>query len=248
MSGHSKWSQIKRKKGIKDQQKGALFSKLSRLITLAVTESGITDPENNIRLRMAIMQAKNSNMPKENIERAIEKGSGPNKETLHEIIYEGFGPNGTVFLVYATTDNPNRTFTEIKQTFDRNNGKTGSQGSVSYLFKKCGIVVIKKEDELEEEVLKFSDLINAFDIDEDKEHYFLYFPFENIGKVSSSNILKNEVHAELDYKPLSYVKIEDKDIAKKVINLVNHLESIDDVHKVFSNFDIPELMIKDLEV
>ena len=121
MSGHSKWSQIKRKKGLKDQQKGALFSKLSRLISLAVSESGISDPDNNIRLRMAIFQAKNANMPKENITRAIEKGSGPDKERLQELIYEGFGPSGSVFIIYTTTDNQTRTHTELKHAFEKKN-------------------------------------------------------------------------------------------------------------------------------
>src|SRR3989344_64979 len=105
MSGHSKWSQIKRKKGLKDQQKGVLFSKLSRLISIAVAEGGTADTSNNIRLRMAISHAKNANMPKENINRAVEKGSsGPDKSMIKEHIYEGFGPNGTVFVVYATSD------------------------------------------------------------------------------------------------------------------------------------------------
>lgn len=246
MSGHSKWSQIKRKKGLKDQQKGALFSKLSRLISLAVSESGITDPANNIKLRMAIFQAKNANMPKENIMRAIEKGSGPNKENVQELTYEGFGPSGTVFIIYTTTDNQSRTHTELKHAFEKNNGKIGSQGSVAYLFKKCGLVIINKELEQEEAIFKFADVINAFDIDEDREHFFIYFPFENIGKAHDSSILKTEASPELDYKPLAYVKISEEQTAKKILNLVSQLESIDDVHKVFSNFDIPEEIMKNL--
>ena len=247
MSGHSKWSQIKRKKGLKDQQKGALFSKLSRLISLAVSESGISDPDNNIRLRMAIFQAKNANMPKENITRAIEKGSGPDKERLQELIYEGFGPSGSVFIIYTTTDNQTRTHTELKHAFEKNNGKIGSQGSVAYLFKKCGLLVINKELELEETIFKFADFINAFDIDEDQENFFIYFPFENIGKAHDNNILKTEASPELDFKPLAYVKINEEQTAKKILNLVSQLESIDDVHKVFSNFDIPEDIMKNLE-
>ena len=248
MSGHSKWSQIKRKKGLKDQQRGLLFSKLSRLISIAVAESGIADPSNNIKLRMAISQAKNANMPKENITRAIEKGSGPDESTLQEHIYEGFGPEGTVFLVYVTTDNQNRTFTEIKHSFEKNNGKVGSKGSVSYLFKKCGIVVVNKSQEKEEFVFKFADEIGCFDIDEDNDHYFLYFPFENIGKAHELKILNTEVSPEMDFKPLSYVKITEPEVAKKVLNLVSHLENCEDVHKVFSNFDISEDIMHNLEV
>lgn len=248
MSGHSKWSQIKRKKGLKDQQKGALFSKLSRLISIAVSEGGSTDPSNNIKLRMAISQAKNANMPKDNITRAIEKGSGPDKSTLKEHIYEGFGPEGTVFVVHTTTDNQNRTFTEIKHSFERNHSKVGSQGSVTYLFKKCGLLIINKADEDEEVIFKLADAINSFDLSEDKEHYFIYFPFENIGKAHDLKILKNEISPELDYKPLAYVKITEPEVAKKILNLVSDLENIEDVHKVFSNFDISEDIMHNLEV
>jgi len=248
MSGHSKWSQIKRKKGIKDQQKGAVFTKISRLISLAVSESGITDPNNNIKLRMAIAQAKSANMPKENIKRAIEKGNGPDKSILQEHIYEGFGPEGTVFLIYSTTDNQNRTFTDIKHSFEKNNGKVGSQGSVTYLFKKCGLIVLNKETENEENVFKFADEISAFDIDEDVESYFIYFPYENLGKIPEKTYLSSEVNPELDYKPMAYVRINEASTAKKILNLVTELENIEDVHKVFSNFDIPEDVMKDLEV
>ncbi|MFH1827349.1 MAG: YebC/PmpR family DNA-binding transcriptional regulator [bacterium] len=248
MSGHSKWSQIKRKKGIKDQQKGAIFTKISKLISHAVSESGITDPNNNIKLRMAIAQAKGANMPKENIKRAIEKGTGPDKENILDITYEGFGPAGVVFMIYTTTDNQNRTHAEIKQKLERNNCKIGAQGSVSYMFKKCGLIILNKDKEKEEEVFKFADQINAFDIDEDGESYFIYFPFENLGKISNETDTISEINPELDYKPMAYVKINKADIAKKILKLITELEDIEDVHKVFSNFDIQEDVMKDLEV
>lgn len=248
MSGHSKWSQIKRKKGIKDQQKGAVFTKISKLISLAVAESGITDPLNNIKLRMAIAQAKNANMPKENIRRAIEKGTGPDRESIQDMIYEGFGSAGVVFMIHATTDNQNRTHAELKQTLERNGGKIGAQGSVSYQFKKCGLIVLNKTKEKEEEVFKFADEIQAFDIDEDIDSYFIYFPFENMGKIPEKTNLESEINPELDYKPLAYVRINEAGTAKKILNLITQVESIDDVHKVFSNFDIPDNIMKTLEV
>ncbi len=232
MSGHSKWSQIKRKKGIKDQQKGQLFSKIARLITLTVLDGGgMTDPEHNIRLRMAIEKAKEANMPKENIKRAIEKGTGPDKEQLHEVIYEAFGPKGVVFLIQATTDNPNRTINEIKKILERVGGKIGNQGAVSYLFRKCAIVTFNKKENKEEDVFSLADKIQAFDIDEDENLFSVYFPFENLGKVKD---------AEVDYKPTSYVKIDNQEDARKILNLMEALEEQDDVQKVFSNFDIPD--------
>lgn len=136
MAGHSKWAQIKRKKGIKDQEKGTVFTKLSKLISLAVsTGGGITNPDLNIKLRLAIDKAKTANMPKDTIERAIQKGAGPGKDSLKEMVYEGFGPEGTGFIVHATTDNSNRTYAEIRMAFDKNGGKLGVPGSLQYLFK-----------------------------------------------------------------------------------------------------------------
>src|SRR5438132_496161 len=131
MSGHSKWSKIKRQKEVTDKVKGAAFAKLSRIITLAVIEGGgIPDPVNNVRLRLSIEKAKALNMPKENITRAIEKGAGPHKLELKEVVYEAFAPHGISVIIVATTDNSNRTFAEIRTILERNGGKMGTQGSV----------------------------------------------------------------------------------------------------------------------
>lgn len=241
MSGHSKWSQIKRKKGLKDQEKGRIFSKLARAITIAVLEGGgATDPEHNIKLRMSIEKAKHENMPKENIQRAIEKGVGPNKESLHEVVYEGFGPKGIVFLIQATTDNSNRTHSEIKNVLERLQGKISPQGSVLYLFQKCGIISFNKASNKEEDVFSFADKVHAFDIDDDNSMFTVYFPFENLGRVRDFLGELKSSPAELDYRPISPIKIIDETVAKSILNLVESLESLDDVHKVFSNFDIPE--------
>lgn len=241
MSGHSKWSQIKRKKGLKDQEKGRIFSKLARAITIAVLEGGgAIDPEHNIKLRMAIEKAKHENMPKENVKRAIEKGTGPNKESLHEIVYEGFGPHGVMFLIQATTDNSNRTHSEIKNVLERHNGKVGAQGSVSYLFQKCGVISFDKESNKEEDVFSFADKVSALDIEDDGTMFTVYFPFGNLGRVRDFLGDLKSSPAELDYRATSTVKIADKNSAKSILNLVESLEALDDVHKVFSNFDIPD--------
>ncbi len=241
MSGHSKWANIKRKKQANDQVRGTVFSKLSRLITLAVIEGGgITDPEHNIKLRLSVEKAKQFNMPKENIQRAIERGSGPNKDLLKEVIYEAFGPYGVAMLILATTDNPNRTLSEIRNVLDRNGGKLGNQGSVGYLFQKAGLITFKKNEVGEDDVLAFAEKIGAFDIDQDSTHFSLYFPFANLGRIKEYlNNLKYD-SAEIDFKPSTSVPISGEGEAKKILNLVDVLEGLDDVQRVFANFDIPD--------
>lgn len=242
MSGHSKWSQIKRKKGLKDQEKGRIFSKMARAITIAVLEGGgSTDPEHNVKLRVALEKAKHENMPKENVNRAIAKGTGPGKEQLHEIMYEGFGSRGIVFLIQAATDNSNRTHSEIKNVLERHQGKSGAQGSVNYLFQKCAVVSFDKKDNKEEDIYAFADKVQELDIVEDPSAFTVYFPFSNLGRVNEFlGDLKPAAPAELDYRPTSPVKIMDKESARKILNFVESLEVLDDVQKVFSNFDIPE--------
>lgn len=240
MSGHSKWANIKRQKQAADVKRGQVFSKLSRLITLAVTQGGgITDPEYNVRLRLAIEKAKQANMPKENIKRAIERGVGPEKNQIKEIIYEAFGPENIGLLILTTTDNPNRTRTQIREILDKNGGKLVDSGGVSYLFTRCGLVIFKKEKNEEEKIFEFAQKINAFDIDEDEEGFYVYLPFENLGKINQ--FLNGLVYdsAEIDFKPNISVEIKDKEKAKMILKLVDLLEDLDDVQKVFTNFDIP---------
>jgi len=228
VSGHNKWSKIKRGKESKDKARGNIFSKFSRLITLAVIEGGgIAEPENNIKLRLAMEKAKAVGMPKDNINRAIEKAAGQDRSQLKEIVYEGFGPCGVALMIIATTDNANRTLTEIKNLLERNNGKLASQNSVAYLFKKCGLVILSKKDYREEKILDISDQISAFDISEDEENYYLYFPFENLGRVK-------EWPAEIDFKPQTIISLSEE-LTKKVNDLVNILEELDDVQKIFTN-------------
>lgn len=245
MSGHSKWSKIKREKEAKDKQKGNVFSKLSRLVTLAVIEGGgSTDPENNLKLRLAIEKAKNFNLPKDNIERAIERGIGPDRQQLKEIIYEAFAPSGIALIILATTDNLNRTLSEIRNVLDSHGGKLGDKGSVIYLFKKCGLANFKTSKVTEEAVFGFSDKIGAFDIDKEKDYFFVNFPYENIGRVKDFlNGLKVE-SVEIEYKPQSIVEIRDKNLARKTLKLIEEIENLDDVQKVFANFDIPDELLQ----
>jgi YebC/PmpR family DNA-binding regulatory protein len=235
MAGHSKWANIKRKKEAQDKIRGNLFSKLSRIITLAVIEGGgITDPQHNVKLRVAIEKAKEANMPKDKIEKAIERGAGPNKDQLKEIVYEGFAPHGVSLIIVASTDNPNRTLTEVRLVLEKSGGKIGGQGSVSYLFEKCGLVVIDKQNIAEEEVFRLADEIGALDLETDDEVYLIYIPFEQIGKVKS--IFGNYQIKEMEtiYRPVVKVNI-DEEKRKIIENLITNLEALDDVHQVFSN-------------
>ncbi len=232
MSGHSKWSNIKRKKEVTDKAKGATFAKLSRVITLAVIEGGgIPDSENNVRLRLAIERARALNMPKENIARAVEKGTGENKQSLKEVIYEAFAPHGVALIITATTDNSNRTHAELRMFLERNGGKLGS-GGVSYLFQKCGSVLFENVDD--PFVLHFSDKISALDIEQEGRTYIIYFPFENLVKVKEHSEGFTPTVIETVYKPQSTVQLSQQQ-EEQVINLILHLEEMDDVQSVFSN-------------
>lgn len=248
MAGHSKWAQIKRKKQAKDEKKGKIFSKLSKEITLAVIAGGgIPDPDKNVRLRMAIEKAKTFRMPKENIERAIQRALGVGKDALQEYFYEGFAPYGIGLIIHAMTDNNNRTINEIRRILERNEGSLAVQGAVSHLFKKCASVSFEKGRVEEEKVFEFADKVDAFDIEEDNQFYTVYFPFEKLGE--SNEVLEKigieEVNPELNFKPQAFVKIEDPESAKKILALVEELENLDDVQQVFSNFDIKDELLED---
>jgi YebC/PmpR family DNA-binding regulatory protein len=241
MSGHSKWANIKRKKEANDKVKGSIFSKLSRLITLAVIEGGgIGDPDKNFKLRLAVDKARLANMPKDNIRRAIDRALGSNKDILKEIIYEAFAPGKVLLIIQATSDNSNRTLSEIRYVLERYGGKLGTQGSVMYLFRKCGTITFAKTEVSEEAVFEFSNRIEALDIDQDNENYFVVLPFENLGKIKEylGNLQYKE--AEIDYKPLTTIKVDSEEEARKILQLIDSLEALDDVQKVFSNFDIHE--------
>lgn len=233
MSGHSKWSKIKRQKGITDVAKGATFAKLSRGITLAILENGgIPDPQKNVRLRLAIEKAKALNMPKENITRAIEKGVGPNKAALREVLYEAFAPHGALLMISAATDNSNRSHAELRIVLERNGGKLGSQGSVAHNFLKCGVAVFENANE--ETVFEFADKIGEIDIIEEGNSITVYFPFENFGKVHDLLNGLTPTVIEAEYKPLSTVQLS-KEEEEEVIHLIERVEEMEDVQSVYSN-------------
>lgn len=236
MSGHSKWANIKRKKEANDKLKGNIFSKLSRLITIAVLEGGgITNPENNVKLRLAIEKAHASNMPKENIKRAIEKGIGPDKSQIKEVIYEGFAPYGVSLIILSHTDNQNRTLSEIRNILEKHNGKLGNIGSVSYLFTKCGLIIVDKKLVNQDKVFELADQLEVLDLTEDELKYYIYIPYVKLGHIKE--VFKDVKYdsAEVDFKPQNPVILEDEDKLKKILLLIEDLEALDDVQKVFTN-------------
>lgn len=236
MSGHSKWANIKRGKMANDKVKGNTFSKLSRLITLSVIEGGgITDPENNVRLRLAMEKAHAANMPKDNINRAIERGAGPDRSLIREVIYEGFGPGGVALMIQSSSDNPNRTLSEIRIMMEKNHGKLASAGAVSYLFKKCALLIVKKEEANEGQAFEIGEKLGAFDIDQDESRFYIYFPYENLGHIKDKlGEIKYE-SAEIDFKPQNFVELTDQEKLEQLDALISSLEALDDVHKVFAN-------------
>jgi YebC/PmpR family DNA-binding regulatory protein len=245
MSGHSKWSQIKRQKGAADVKRGNLFTKAAREILIAAKEGG-PDPEANFRLRLAMDRARSVNMPKDSIQRAIERGSGGGEGAqLESIVYEGYASGGVSVMVEATTDNRNRTAGEVRSTFTRHNGKLGESGSVQWLFEQKGIIEVDapagKADEIELAAID----VGAEDVETEGALVIVYTApkdFERIKKTLEANGIK-VASAELSMRPTSTVRVEGE-AAQKVIRLVEALEELDDVHKVHANFDVPEEVLQ----
>jgi YebC/PmpR family DNA-binding regulatory protein len=239
MSGHSKWSTIKRQKETTDQKRGQTFSKLARGIAVAA-RSG-SDPESNFKLRLLIEKAKAVNMPKDNIERAIDKGSGEGGEgKLEEIVYEGYGPAGVAVIVEAVTDNRNRTTAEIKNIFERGGGSLTGPGAVAYQFKKAGLITIKKTATPEEEILKIMDL-GVEDVEEVEDAVEVNVSPDKIedirGKLKETGF--EVIGVEMVMEPKILVKVDDPGKATKVLNFMEALQSHDDIQQVYANFDIP---------
>lgn len=246
MSGHSKWSTIKRQKGAADIKRGQTFTKVANAITIAVKMGGSGNPESNPRLRMVMEDAKAVNMPKENVQRAIDRGLGrlPG-QNLEEITYEGFGPGKVAFLIEAVTDNKLRTLQEVKNLFEKAGGSLAGQGSVGYMFDRKGEVKIrgKGEGKREEEILELIDL-GAEDIEdfleENIQKYLVYVEGSELNTMSTKITQSGYgvESAEVVLKPNTLVEIKDKEIAKKVLDFAQKLEELDDIQKVYANFDI----------
>jgi len=240
MSGHSKWSSIKHKKGAADAKRGKIFTKLIKEITTAARISG-GDPEANARLRVAIAQAKAENMPKDNIEKAIKKGTGALEggERYEEHTYEGYGPGGVAILIETLTDNKKRTTADVRYILTRLNGNLAEAGSVSWLFSKKGYISFDKNAVDEDKIMEIALEAGAEDITEDENEIEVVTnlsSFESVKKVFDKNGIKYIV-AEISMMPQNYVKIEGKN-AETMLKLMEALEDSDDVQHVYANFDI----------
>ena len=247
MSGHSKWSSIKHKKGATDAKRGKVFSKLIKEITVAARLSG-GDPDGNPRLRTAIAAAKAENMPKDNIERAIKKGTGELEGTTYEEAnYEGYGPGGVAVLVNCLTDNKNRAVADVKHLFERNGGNLGEPGCVSWIFEQKGLIVFEKDKVDEEQLLDLALESGAEDVEEEEtEIEVITDPsdFESVKKAIDDAGL-SFIIAEITMIPKNTLKVEGKK-AQQMLNLMQGLEDNDDVSHVYANFDISDEVLEAL--
>ena len=248
MSGHSKWSTIKHKKGAADAKRGQLFTKLTREITVAARE-GSDDPDMNFRLRLAIDNAKSQNMPKDTIERAVAKGAGKGADgnALEELTYEAYGPGGTGFIIQTLTDNRNRAASGIRSKVTRSGGNLASNGAVSWNFEQKGLVTLEVEGADPEEVaLEVMD-IGAEDVDIEEDLVSVIFPFNEFARAKTELEAFSDVrveNAELAMVPNSTVTLE-KSQALQTLRLLDELEELDDVSKVFTNADFPEEVLEE---
>jgi YebC/PmpR family DNA-binding regulatory protein len=247
LSGHSKWSSIKHKKGAADVKRGKLFSKLARAIIVAAKEGG-GDPANNLALQNAVDKARQYSMPKDNIERAIAKGAGEGADgsSFETVVYEGYGPEGVAVIVEALTDNRNRTASEVRHSFTRHGGSLGATGAVAWQFERRGVVLVPAEGVDEEELFLTAADAGADDVSRDGD------VFEVTSAPEALNDVRRAIEGagltiesfELAMIPKTTVEIDDETKAKSVMRLIDSLEDNDDVQDVYANFDIPEQVLE----
>jgi len=247
VSGHSKWSTIKHKKGAADAKRGQLFTKLSKAIIVAAKEGG-ADPTANLSLQNAIEKAKSYSMPKDTIERAIARGAGTDADAAayETIVYEGYGPDGVAVLVEALTDNRNRTASDVRHTFTKNGGNLGTTGAVAWLFERRGIVLVEAAGVDEDELTLAAAEGGAEDVELDGSVFEVSSAPEDLAAVRQAIEaagIKVE-SAELSMVPKTTVEVAEEPSARKLIRLIEALEENDDVQGVYANFDIPEQVLE----
>jgi YebC/PmpR family DNA-binding regulatory protein len=248
MAGHNKWSSIKHKKGAADKKRGQIFTKLIKEITVAARMGG-GDAEANPRLRHAINQAKAANMPKDNLERAIKKGTGELEGVdYEEIVYEGYGPGGVAVLVECLTDNRNRTIAEVRHIFSKAGGNVGTDGCVSWMFDKKGLIAVNKADADEEMLMDVALDAGAEDIKEEGETFEIITDpadFDEVKDAVDAAQIKYEL-AEITMIPQNMTKVEDKE-AEQIIKFMEALDDSDDIQKFYTNADIPDEAFENME-
>jgi YebC/PmpR family DNA-binding regulatory protein len=248
MSGHSKWSSIKHKKGAADAKRGKVFSKLSRAIIVAAREGG-PDPEGNATLATAIQKARDASMPKDNIERAVQRGAGATSDgdaAYEHVTYEGYGPSGVAVLVEALTDNRNRTAADVRHIFTKNDGNLGTSGAVAWLFERKGLLIVPAEGADEDDVVLAAAEGGAEDIRREGASYEVVCAPEDLdsvrGALDSAGVRYDSAAPTMLAK--TTVEVADEASAKKIVRLMDALEENDDVQDVYANFDIPERVLE----
>jgi YebC/PmpR family DNA-binding regulatory protein len=250
MAGHSHWSSIKHKKGAADAKRGKIFSKLARAITSAARQGG-GNLEMNIKLQYAIDKAKAENMPKDNIERAILKGTGElgGDSELFECIYEGYGPNGVAIMIEILTDNKNRTASEIRKIFERFGGNLGEPGCVSWMFQKKGMIAVNVDGIEEDRLMTFVLEAGGEDLQVVGDEYQIICDTKDLNNIKNA-LQKEEINlvsAEISMIPNSFVELNET-AGRKVISLTEALENHDDVQNVYANFELPKDLLEQLQV
>jgi YebC/PmpR family DNA-binding regulatory protein len=243
MSGHSKWSSIKHKKGAADAKRGKLFSKLSRAIIVAAREGG-ADPDGNASLATAIQKARDASMPKDNIERAIARGAGTatEGEVFETVTYEGYGPEGVAVFVEALTDNRNRTAADVRHVFAKHEGNLGTSGAVAWLFERKGVLIVPADGVDEETLMLVAADGGAEDIELDGSSFQVISAPDDLAGVRAALDEAGIAYdsSDLTMLPKTTVSVEDEGAAKKLVRLMDALEDNDDIQAVYANFDIPE--------
>ncbi len=240
MSGHSKWSTIKRQKGAKDAARGAVFTKLGNAIAIAARAG--TDPDTNFSLRLAIDRAKAANMPSANIQRSIDRSKDKDAAQLQEVLYEGYGPGGVAIMVECATDNINRTYPDVKVAFSKHGGNIAEKGAVAFQFDRKGVIRIKGSGD---DVLMQALEADAEDVQEEEGELVVYTNPKELAKVREAMAAADLeiIEAELTFVPNTTIEVTDPATAGKIIRLMDALEALDDITTTHVNFDIPEELL-----
>lgn len=249
MAGHNKWSKVKHVKAVADAKKGKIFSRIAKEITLAA-RSGGGDANMNPRLRTILLKAREANMPSDNIERAIKKGTGELEgQVIEEITYEGYGPGGIGLIVQVATDNKNRAASDVRSTFTKHGGNLATSGAVAFQFQHCGQFLVSKENASEDTLMEIALEGGADDIRASDEGFEIICPVTAYDKVSAAleeRNIKTE-SSEIAYIPNSTVPVSDSGVARSFFKLQSTLEELDDVQNIFSNEDIPEALATEVQ-
>ena len=247
MSGHSKWSTIKHGKAVTDARRGRLFTKLAKEVIVAVREGG-PNPETNFRLRLAVQRARDANMPMDNIDRAIKRGSGEGSERdrMEEATYEGYGPGGTAILLLALTDNRNRTVSDVRSTFSKGGGSLAEVGAVTWQFEQTGMIVVEAEPDRADDLVLVAIDAGASDFETFDGTMQVYSSVQDLESIRRT-LAEHEASiasSEISMLPKNTVPLDEKS-AKQALRLLDRLEELDDVQKVFSNADFPDSVLED---